>query len=99
MAIALEQQLTLICSRCHAQINESEAYLFGGPLAFACEKCVRKEYGAPHWRALAAELRLPANYHEEVELKGRRYNAQKALKSKANRRILEKQAEERTRYQ
>ncbi|SRR6266481_2206080 len=94
LATTTNNSLKLICCKCFVALEESEAYAFGF-LIFACEKCIRKQYGAPQWQNLAAELGLPANHHEELELKERRHNAQKYLKYKANRRILEKQSAKR----
>ena len=58
-------KLTLNCSMCRTELNESEMFEFGGTVG--CEKCVRD-----HYRNRPKEL--------EFELQSRRSNAVQWLK-------------------
>ena len=72
--------LRVFCSQCDAEIGESEFHEFGGSLQFACRKCVEQHYSSPPYPTSEAAL----------QVKERGYRAQKALKYKANRNIVEK---------
>lgn len=72
--------LTLICCECWTELEESAAYEYGGPLSFACEKCVRE-----HYKSLPSAI--------DGELRTRRNSAVASIKR--NRKELETRAAER----
>src|SRR5437763_10980700 len=86
---ATNMELEFLCCKCLIKLKESEVYLFGGSWSFACEKCIREYYSASHYLDICNELRKPPDFFVNMELKERRYNAEKSLK--LNRRTFQKQ--------
>jgi hypothetical protein len=80
MPVTQGKPLKLFCGQCLTELDESNAYEFGGTLVFACEVCIRKHYkGYP-----VPEIKL--------QLKERLYCTTQALRVTSNRRLLEQAA-------